>query len=171
MRFRLFHRGATRSGGTVDQPAEPPVPSEPPPPSETDDTDRWEPADEIEAFVHGSFAEHRAAKNGFLPAWVILNRVAHGDLAEIHDTAAGLGCTGPPSPSLNFHQVWKGPQRDLARRLLECAQDPDGIRQIQHDVLIPLELSLIARSATEQLTFVQVLAAALEALDHHQLDH
>jgi hypothetical protein len=165
MRFRLFHRGAARrSGGT----SEPPTPPRPCP--STDD-DGWEPADEIEAFVHGSFAEHRAAKNGFLPAWVILNRVAHGNSAEIHATAAGLACTGSRSPTLNFHQLWRAHQRDLARRLLECAHDAEGIRQIQHDVLIPLELELISRSATEQFTFVQILTAALEALDHHQLNH
>ena len=48
--------------------------------------------------------------------------------------------------------------------------DPDEIRRLQHDVLVPLDLRLVTRSQDEPLTFAQVTAAAVEALDHHHLD-
>jgi hypothetical protein len=65
--------------------------------------------------------------------------------------------------------VWTTAQRSLATRLLEKALDPDEIRQVQHDVLVPLELRLIALSRDEPLTFAQVVTDTVHAIEEAPL--
>jgi len=102
---------------------------------------------------------------------MVINRICHGDSVDIFDLATRVAWRNPlAGVSSTYQQVWTAAQSTLAGRVLEQALDPDEIRQLQRDVLVPLELQLITRSQDEPLTFAQVTAAALDALDHHHLD-
>jgi hypothetical protein len=163
-----FRRHPGRSGRAL-RPVGPPSPS--PPRHPAGEPGRSELADETEAFLAGRLAELRSASGDPLAAWMILNRIAHGDSVDMFDMAVGQRrrtlLTGVPSA---YHQVWSTTQSTIASRVLERALDTDEIRRLQHDVLVPLELELITRSHDEPLTFAQVTVAALDALDHHHLD-
>ena len=75
-----------------------------------------------------------------------------------------------PRVASSYRRVWNTAQSTIAARVLVVTFDPDEIRLLQHDVLVPLDLRLVTRSQDEPLTFDQVTAAAVEALDHHHLD-
>jgi hypothetical protein len=79
----------------------------------------------------------------------------------------------PPTGELGRSELADETEAFLDGRLAELRAangSPDEIRQVQHDVLVPLELQLITRSRDEPLTFAQVTAAVLDAIDHHYLD-
>ena len=167
----LFHpiRRRSTSGPPlrpVEQPANPS-----PRPAAAGEPGRSELADEAEAFVHGNLAEIRAANGGSLAAWMVVNRICHGDAVELYDLAAGAVSRTPlAGVSPSYHQIWNTAQRAMATRLLERAHDAEAIRQVQHDVLIPLELRLIALSHDEPLTFARVVADTVDAIEHAPLD-
>jgi hypothetical protein len=170
MFFYLYRRFARRRGGRSVRSAEPPAPQTPRP--SAGELGRSDLADETEAFFQGTLAELRAANRGSLAAWMVLNRICHGDSVELYDAAAGDVARAPmPGVSSAYHHMWNAAQRTVALRVLEAAHDAAEIRQLQHDVLVPLELQLVARSRNEPLTFVQVVDATIEALDHRQIDH
>jgi hypothetical protein len=52
--------------------------------------------------------------------------------------------------------------------VLAVAPTVDDLGHLQREVLIPLELQLIERGATERLTRDPVLSAAREAVDHYR---
>lgn len=166
----IFHRFRRRTGrsGRFLRLAEPLASPSPRPPA--GELGRSELGDETEAFLHGRLAAYRIANGGPLAAWMVLNRICHGDPVDIFDLATRVALRNPlVGVSSAYHQVWGTAQCAIATRLLVRALDPDEIRRLQHDVLVPLELQLITRSRDEPLTFAQVTAAAIEALDHHHL--
>lgn len=168
MIFHRFRRRPGRSGRAL-RPAEPPA--DPSPRPHAGELGRSELADETEAFLDGTLAELRAANDRPLAAWMVLNRICHGDSVDIFGLAADDISRAPlAGVSSAYHHVWNTVQRTIATRLLERALDPEEIRQVQRDVLIPLELRLIARSRDEPVTFAAVTADAIDALDHYQLD-
>jgi hypothetical protein len=163
-RFR-HHPG--RSGRAL-RPVEVPAPC---PGRTADEPGRSELVDETVAFLEGRFAELRSANGGPLAAWMMLNRIGHGDSVDMFDMAVSQRRRTPlTGVSSAYHHVWSTAQRTVATRVLERALDPDEIRRVQRDVLVPLELDLVARSDDAPVTFAQVTAAALDALDRHHLD-
>ena len=119
-------------------------------------------ADEVEAFLHGRLVERLTAAVRTLPAWSALNRVAHADHCEL---LSGLGddpSVGRPRRRL----PWAETERFLAARLLAAGGGvPDGVRRVQSETLVPLELSMIDRVAAEGLGAADVLVAAAEKMD------
>jgi hypothetical protein len=128
--FLLFHR---REGPGEEEPR-----SLTPHPS-------WEEAlsGEAEAFLQGRLVEHLAAAGRPVPAWAVLNKLAHAspqelaDLTLIHGRSASEPEVGQPT--------WLAAQKSLAARLVRNTRVPDEITYLQHQRLIPLELWLIER--------------------------
>jgi hypothetical protein len=149
--FRRFHRRSEDS----DREEPEPLPAHP----------AWETAlsAETEAFLEGRLVEHLVAAGRPVPAWAVLNKLAHAtaqDLAALVDTNGG-----PRHTPDGRTPAWLAAQTSLASRLLRAAAAPDQITQLQHRRLIPLELSLIERSRTETITQRQALNALEDALD------
>ena len=127
-------------------------------------------ADETEAFLNGSLTELRAAQLRPIAPWMIVNRLAHGDIADLRGLLDGK--TSPISMVAvprGYNQAWIMGERALALRLLEAGHDAAQIRRVQHDVLVPLELQLISESTTDLFTLGRVVADARDALDQHWL--
>ena len=126
----------------------------------------WEAAlsAETEAFLQGRLVEHLAAAGRPVPAWAILNKLAHAsphDLAELVDAIGTTGRQPEARPP-----AWLVAQAWLASRLVRTSTEPDETSRLQRQLLIPLELSLIERSKTETLTPRHAITAASDALDH-----
>jgi hypothetical protein len=131
----------------------------------------WEAAlsGETEAFLDGRLVEHLMTAGRMVPAWAVLNQLAHASPSELASLAEIDGRPGnarePGEP------VWRAAQRSLASRLLASATLPDEITRIQQTVLVPLELRLIERSETETVTLRQAIRAASDALNGGDLSH
>jgi hypothetical protein len=99
--------------------------------------------DDVAAYLAGRLVEYRSGRGRGVPAWAVLNRVAHAEVDELAGLAGGAGEGREPG--------WLSAQRSLAADLLE-GRDPQEVAGIQREVLVPLELWLIARSETETVS-------------------
>jgi hypothetical protein len=122
---------------------------------------------ETEAFLEGRIVEHLAAAGRTVPAWAVLNKLAHASPEQLADLAERNGRPGnAPQPG---EPAWRAAQRSLASRLLASGTPPDQITRIQQTVLVPLELWLIQRSQVETVTLRQAVGAACDALNDADL--
>jgi hypothetical protein len=114
---------------------------------------------ETEAFLSGRMAEHLAAAGRPVPAWAVLNKLAHATAPELAEM------TGPSPDDPGSAAPWWSPaQAHLAACLLDRGAAPDDIGHIQRTQLIPLELSFIEHSKTRPVTSREVISAAYAAL-------
>src|ERR687891_380934 len=84
----------------------------------------WEAAlsGEAEAFLEGRLVEHLVAAHRKVPAWAVLNKVAHAsvrELADLVETDAGMGSAGGVAGPL-----WLSAQRSLALVSSGVARSP-----------------------------------------------
>jgi hypothetical protein len=126
-------------------------------------------AAESEAFLHGRLADQLVATGRRVPGWVMLNRLAHGTRDELAALGVAGNCGWRVHPSLGGPQ-WLADERALASRLIGIGTSAEALRTLQDEVLIPLELTLIARSRSESLSPQDVIGAASRALDEDRLD-
>jgi hypothetical protein len=119
--------------------------------------------DEVQAFVHGRLVDHLVAAGRLVPAWTVLNKLAHASEDELSELAATNNgeATGAPEAG---EPAWLRAQRSLAAALTTGARRPDDIASLQQKVLVPLELWLIQRSRSEPITSRHVIELASEAL-------
>jgi hypothetical protein len=122
-------------------------------------------AEEAEAFLAGRLADRFADTGRGVPAWALLNRLAHGSIDELTAllVAAQGGWRAHPSAL-----VWTAAERRLALRLLSTSGTPGELRSLQSAVLIPVEFELTKRPTA--LSPEDVIAAVTQALDEHILD-
>lgn len=126
-------------------------------------------ADEVEAFLMGRLVDHLAARSRPVPAWAVLNRLAHADSGELRSLVDGTGGGWGGGPPL-IQVPWASAERFIAGNLLARATTPEALATIQGTTLMPLELRLIERSKVEKLTIDQVFEAGAEALETFRTD-
>jgi hypothetical protein len=121
-------------------------------------------ADEVEAFLGGRFVDHLAKHGQPVPAWAVVNRLAHADHAELARLVDGdlldarYGAAKP--------HAWAVPERFIAANILVTrGATPERLREIQRVVLVPLELRLIEDTRHEKMTAEQVLDAVARSLE------
>jgi hypothetical protein len=113
--------------------------------------------DEVEAFLEGRLVEHLLARGRVVPAWTVLNKVAHATFEEL----VGLARSGA---SEGAEPVWLRAQRALAAELVDRSSTPGGVVGVQREMLVPLELWLIERSQAETMTSRRVIEIASDVL-------
>jgi hypothetical protein len=122
--------------------------------------------DEVEAFLHGRYADHLAERGRAVPAWAAINRLAHTDHRGLVALVAGSGVE--PRHALGRRHAWAEEERFVAASLLaRSGATPAGLHRMQREALVPVELSLIGRSAAAPVSMHDALGAATAALDHH----
>ena len=106
---------------------------------------------ECESFLAGRWAVERRSQDRPLPRWAWLNQVAHGDLDGIREAAARPSGSTP----------WRGDdiQAVLARAVL-AAGPPDDLSRVQREILVPLELRVMATVMSPRRA-VELVGAAL----------
>lgn len=95
--------------------------------------------EECEAFLAGRYADLPAIRSEGTPAWIHLNRVAHGtgdDLQRLRPHSPWSE-DAPPADRWSTTVAW------IANEVLRRAADEDQLRWIQTTVLWPLEDELI----------------------------
>lgn len=121
--------------------------------------------DDATAFLAGRLVEHRLATGRMVPAWAVLNKLAHAEAGELAELAAPVRSDGVPEPGTGEARepVWCAAQRSLAAYLLE-GRDPKEVARIQREVLVPLELWLIDRSETDTVSSRSAVEMASDVL-------
>lgn len=100
---------------------------------------------ESQAFLRGTYAEQVARETQSIPAWTVLNTVAHGDLQRIHNAAR----TGGPL-RWAYPLGWSRASRELAREISELVGDDEALlASLQLAVLVPVELQFMKDHAAE----------------------
>ena len=143
MRWRRRSRPATAAPGT-DHP----------------DDEAGDLAEECDAFLAGAYVDLLERRARPVPAWAWLNRLAHADEASL----ARLG-----DADLDAHRTgtggWRTAQRWLAAVIVDLAGTyPGGVRQIQSEALVPLELALAGSDLDSDLDVRQVIALVLHTV-------
>lgn len=124
-------------------------------------------ADEVDAFLRGRLVQHLVAARRPVPAWTVLNTVAHSTWADLVDLAAeGVGSSDRDTAAVRggVVPVWQSGPRQLAAMLLACGSIGE-VARLQRTVLVPLELWLIGRAAVETITARRAVEITSDALD------
>lgn len=124
-------------------------------------------ADELEAFLAGRYVDFLAARHRPVPAWAVVNRLAHGTRDELARIVEGR--TGPQASPPQRRVAWEESERFLAAQLLARTADAGELLALQLASLVPLELALVERVKTERLDAEQVLAMSAEAVEQSLL--
>ncbi len=120
--------------------------------------------EECSALLDGRLAEELADRGRPRPSWCWLNRLAHGSIGDVRRCAGSLP-GAPPSDR------WARATAFLAGELLAATDRGTTLRALQQEVLIPLELDLLASTQCpmwDPAHFVLDVLARLEAWDESQ---
>jgi hypothetical protein len=121
-------------------------------------------ADEVEAFLAGRLVEHLCATRRPVPAWAVLNRLAHADRSELVQFVEGANVDWTVHPS-SGQPYWAPAERFVTGHLLARARTPEDLGPLQRAALVPLELGLIEQTKVERLTADEILELGAEAVD------
>jgi hypothetical protein len=121
-------------------------------------------ADEVEAFLAGRLVDHLTAAGQRVPAWAVLNRLAHADRPDLVRFVEGANIGWVVHPS-SGQASWVPAERFVAGHLLVRALTPEQLGRLQRAALVPLELGLIERTKIERLSADEVLELAAKAVD------
>jgi hypothetical protein len=92
---------------------------------------------ECELYLTGRYGGHLEDRALPRPVWVWLNPLAHGTAAELAAVTA--------EPGDHTGGSWASAQQFLAGEVLAVVEhDPERLRTLQRDVLVPFELELAA---------------------------
>jgi hypothetical protein len=118
--------------------------------------------DEADAFLSGRLLQQmrRCGWHGWVPPWLWLNAVAHGDrptvivVSGLHPGLTSLGATGEADRDA---KGWRWAQARVAGELLRHSQGSDDtFRALQAQVLVPLELTIGVDATPDRLVAVVV---------------
>jgi hypothetical protein len=115
-------------------------------------------ADTVEAYLAGRYLEHAEQAQRPLHGWMALNRAAHADPATLQEIAeAELPARAVPA--------WRHREQVLAQRVLATTGgDREAIREIQIELLMPLELQLLDVHPAAERSLAGSVDVALDAL-------
>ena len=119
-----------------------------------------------EALVDGRYAEHLAGRRCAVPVWAWTNLLAHATDDQLRHAASVR-----PTGSLRRAGAWCHARTYLAGEVLDAAARRGSLRSVQAEALVPLELDLMARPASEQPTPAQWVTGVLAALSEHRSRH
>lgn len=95
------------------------------------------------------------------PPWVALNVVAHADLAVLKQLTANCSGRHPAS--------WEAAAAYLASETMSVTATEKDLREVQRDVLIPLELELLSGSRRSPATPLELTTLVMGAITDHRV--
>ena len=116
--------------------------------------------DETEAFLAGRSLEITRAAGGENRAvpWMWLNALAHGPYDRVRELSLGVMATGEQA-------AWRNMRLRVAQELVKRCRNTEELTQLQHSVLVPLELRLQARADISADELVHVILLELTGAD------
>ncbi|HET7486705.1 MAG TPA: hypothetical protein VFJ85_02165 [Acidimicrobiales bacterium] len=135
---------------------------------------------EAEAFLAGTYVDHMVEAGRRVPTWAWINLLAHGNEAEVRETARGsMGVwslmrtmfTGPTQrdawPNASVPD-WCRARAFLAGEVLdEIRARGCTIQDLQEEILIPLELALATHRPARRWAPAELVGSVLAALAEH----
>lgn len=116
---------------------------------------------ECSAFLTGTLAREHAEHRELVRDWEWINLLAHGSPAQLVAIARDRLLPPPTNP---YDERWHGAVAFLAGELLRVARDGAmTLEDMQHDVLIPLELEM-ANVGSRASSPVRAVRRVLEGL-------
>ncbi len=115
---------------------------------------------ETEAFLAGRYLEVVTASGTGSPAWAQLNWLAHADPGDVRNSRR----PGPNRPARLGSWPWA--VEVLATELLASTSDDTGVRILQRECLVPLELTIMLPSFWNVMP-AEVVTLALTRLRAH----
>jgi hypothetical protein len=118
--------------------------------------------DEADAFLSGRLLQQmrRCGWPGWVPPWLWLNAVAHGDRTTVIVVSGlhpGLTSPGAAGEVDRDAKSWRWAQARVAGELLRRSQGSDDIlRALQAQVLVPLELAIGVDATPDRLVEIVV---------------
>jgi hypothetical protein len=117
--------------------------------------------DEAEELLHGQAAEGYRRCGGRVPAWTLVNLLAHSSFDQFSlITTRGARAR---------HGSWEEALGGLARELIRLELSGTEIRSLQRDVLVPLEVDLLGGRRAAPATPDQLTSLVHQALDEHRI--
>lgn len=116
----------------------------------------------FEALLEGRYVEYLERRGDRIPAWTWTNLLAHGTEEAIRRVA-----TTRPRP-FGVVNVWRRARVYLASEVLDAAELAGSLARVQREVLVPLELDLVAWSPTKWSCAGEWATRVLTALDDHR---
>lgn len=110
--------------------------------------------DECAAFLTGGYRDYLETRGRPVPAWAWVNRLAHGDHADIASAAARQSNDDTPEALIAA----------IAAAVLTRLQDGVPLEALQRNSLVPLEMTLAAQAElppTSSIELGRVLRSAL----------
>lgn len=117
---------------------------------------------EAQGILSGRGVPELRGARGRDAAWGALNRLAHGSFADYQQLMAGRDDAHPGS--------WTATASYLAVEVLAAAPDPVDLVTLQREVLLPLELQLLAGTVTAR-TPARLAALVTRHLNGHHMPH
>ncbi len=108
--------------------------------------------------MSGTYADYLKSRGLPVPAWVWINGLAHGGLAEVKSAAATRHVIGSPEALI----------AEIACCVLRALQRGAALEMLQRNTLIPLELALAARAGRAPTDSVE-LARSIKAVSATRL--
>jgi hypothetical protein len=115
--------------------------------------------DEAEAFLEGRLLQQmqRCGWHGWVPPWLWLNAVAHGDRPTVIVVSGLHPRAGSPLDESRDGQRWRWAQARIAGELLRCSCGSDELlRALQDAVLVPLSISIGTDVTPDRLVEIAV---------------
>lgn len=113
---------------------------------------------ECSAFLTGTLAREHALHCEMVRDWEWVNLLAHGSVGQLQEVARDRLLPPPTNP---YDERWHGAVAFLAGELLRAIRNGSlSLDQVQHDVLVPLELEMAnvgSRAASPVRTVRRVL--------------
>jgi hypothetical protein len=97
-----------------------------------------------EAFLLGDLAEEMDGRQGRVPVWTWTNLLAHGSEDDLH--AVGQGPRVRLSASADR---WRAARSYLVEEVFDLAERYGPLTELQHKVLVPLELELASSAEVD----------------------
>lgn len=97
-------------------------------------------AAESAAYLMGTYAETMAARGRMVPRWAWTNLLAHGSADDLRRQAEAL------EEGRLHTRAWLGARGYLAAEIVDRLERGESLEELQHDVLVPIERSLMANS-------------------------
>jgi hypothetical protein len=114
---------------------------------------------DCEAFLSGQLAERVEMQAVRVPVWAWTNLLAHGTEGDLRSE-----CTTAHKRRNTLADEWRDARAYLAGEVLQLSDHQSSLSEMQHAVLVPLELDLASCVGTEGWGPCQWVASVEEAL-------
>lgn len=125
------------------------------------------PEDEFDAYLAGAYVNWLMRAHQSVPAWAWVNCLAHAGIVELDAMTRGIVPGAEPGVDAS---LWHHVVTFLAKEVLDRAEDGPALRELQRQVLVPVELRLADHwwDALAPIDVATIVLVALQNVPHRR---